>query len=153
MSLKRWLYRGGRPNRVAKILNNGWAILHSLGLFPNYLVTLEVVGRQSGKIIKFPLVLVVVNKERYLVSMLGEKANWVLNLKATDGKATLRHGKSEEVILEEVDVSQRAEIIKAYLHIAPGARGHIPVEKDASISEFEEIAPRYPVFKIITQKK
>lgn len=148
MALKRWLYKGGHPNWIAKLLNDGWAIIHSSGIFPNYLVTLEVVGRQSGKLISFPLAMLMMNNERYLVSMLGEEANWVRNIKAAGGKANLRHGKSEEVILEEVDVSQRAAIIKAYLQIAPGARPHIPVNKDAPISEFEKIASGYPVFKV-----
>ncbi len=39
-------------------------------------------------------------------------------------------------------------IIKAYLQIAPGARPHIPVDKDAPIAEFEQIAPKIPVFGI-----
>jgi hypothetical protein len=31
---------------LAKLMNKGWAVLHSLGIFPDYMVTLEVVGRQ-----------------------------------------------------------------------------------------------------------
>jgi len=151
MGFHRWLYSEGRPNILAKILNRGWAIFHSLGIFPNYLVTLEVVGRQSGKLISFPLALTILNGERYLVSMLGD-ANWVRNVKAANGQATLRHGKVEAVLLEEVDIPQRAPIIKAYLQIAPGARPHIPVSKDAPIAAFEEIAPKIPVFKITVRK-
>jgi hypothetical protein len=148
MAEKRWLYKGGRPNLIAKALNRGWAILHGLGIARNYLVTLEVVGRQSGKVISFPLVMLVQNQERYLVSMLGAEANWVRNLKAVGGKARLVHGIREEVLLEGVGVAQRAAIIKAYLQIAPGARPHIPVEKDAPLAAFEEIAPKIPVFKV-----
>jgi hypothetical protein len=152
MSLKRWLYKNGRPNAIAKFLNHGWAVIHSLGIFPNYLVTLEVAGRQSGKLISFPLVMTIVNRERYLVSMLGEEVNWVRNIKAAGGKANLRHGILEEVFLEEVDVAKRAAIIKAYLQIAPGARPHIPISKDASLSEFERIVSEYPVFRINTSR-
>ena len=148
MSLKSWLYRGGHPNAIAKILNKGWAFLHSSGISPNYLVTLEVVGRQSGKSISFPLVMVMMDDERYLVSMLGKEANWVRNIEAASGIAKLKHGICEEVLLEEVDIPHRAAIIKAYLLIAPGARGHIPVDKDAPIAAFEEIAPNIPVFKL-----
>lgn len=148
MTFKRWMYRDGRPHTLAKILNRGWAIVHSLGIFPNYLVTLEVIGRQSGKAISFPLAMAVVNGERYLVSMLGEDANWVKNVRAAGGKATLRHGRTEQVMLREVDVSQRAPILKVYLQRAPGARPHIPVNKDAPIAEFEKIAAQYPVFRV-----
>lgn len=148
MAFKRWLYRGGRPQGLAKVLNRGWAIIHSLGVAPNYLVTLEVVGRQSGKIISFPLAMTVMNGERYLVSMLGTEANWVRNLKAAEGRARLVHGRREQVLLEEVEVGERAPILKEYLQRAPGARPHLVVSKDAPISEFEKIASRFPVFKV-----
>lgn len=148
MALKRWMYRGGRPNQLTKILNKGWAFFHSLGFFPNYMVTLEVIGRQSGKKISFPLAMTVMNGERYLVSMLGQDANWVRNVRAANGRAKLVHGMVEQVVLEEVDVALRAPIIKAFLGHAPGARPHIPVNKDAPISEFEKIAAQYPVFRV-----
>ena len=80
--------------------------------------------------------------------MLGEETNWVRNVRAAEGKAGLRHGVSEQVLLEEVAVSQRAPILKAFLAHAPGARPHIPVSKDAPLSEFENIAAKFPVFKL-----
>ncbi len=150
MAFKRWLYRGGHPNTLAKIMNRGWAILHSLGIFPERFVTLEVAGRKSGKMISFPLAMVTLNGERYLVSMLGEDTNWVRNVRAANGKAQLAHGIREHVLLEEVEISQRAPILKAYLQIAPGARPHIPISKDAPVSEFENIAAQYPVFRVET---
>ena len=150
MAFKRWLYKGGRPNALGRFINRGWAWLHSSGLLPDYMVTLEVVGRQSGKLISFPLALAVLNGERYLVSMLGEDTNWVRNVRAANGQAQLRHGRTEQVLLEEVEVSQRAPILKAYLKIAPGARPHILVDKDAPVAEFEKIAAEFPVFKIRT---
>jgi hypothetical protein len=80
--------------------------------------------------------------------MLGEQANWVRNVRAAGGRATLVHGIREQVLLEEVESSQRAPILKAYLQIAPGARPHIHVSKDAPISAFEKIASDYPVFRL-----
>jgi len=150
VAFKRWLYHGGRPNALANMINKGWAIVHSSGILPDYLVTLEVMGRKSGKTISFPLAMTVINKERYLVSMLGAEANWVRNLKAAEGRAVLRHGISERVLLIEVDIRQRAPILKTYLQLAPGARPHIAIDKDAPISEFEKISSKYPVFKIET---
>jgi hypothetical protein len=152
MALHRWMYRKGRPNILAKIQNRGWAILHSVGIFPDRFVTLEVAGRKSGKMVRFPLAMTVLNGERYLVSMLGEETNWVRNVRAASGKARLVHGISEQVLLEEVDIRQRAPVLKAYLQLAPGARPHIPISKDAPISEFEKIASRYPVFRLETIK-
>jgi deazaflavin-dependent oxidoreductase (nitroreductase family) len=148
MAFKRWLYRGGHPNQLAKILNRGWAFIHAMGVAPNYMVTLEVVGRQSGKAISIPLAMVNMNGERYLVSMLGADANWVRNVAAAGGNARLRHGKTEDVHLIAVDVAQRSPILKQYLQVAPGARPHIPVDRDAPISEFTKIAGQYPVFRV-----
>jgi deazaflavin-dependent oxidoreductase (nitroreductase family) len=148
MSLKRWYYRGGRPNRVARALDRCTAALYALGVAPNYLVVLEVTGRRSGRPVALPLVMVVVGGERYLVSMLGEKANWVRNVRAAGGEVTLRHGRSEEVCLEEVAANLRAPLLKAYLKRAPNARAHLPVDKDAPLAEFERVAHRFPVFRV-----
>lgn len=145
----RWLYRGQRPNWIARILNNAWAAIHSTGIAPNWLVTLEVTGRKSGQMVLLPLVVAIVDGQRYFVSMLGDNAQWVLNVRAAHGKAFIRSGRRAEVLLEEVPADQRAPILKAYLRRAPGARPHIPVDKDALLSEFESIAEGFPVFRIV----
>ena len=147
-SFKRWLYRGGRPNFLARALNRGWAAVHSSGIAPNFLVTLEVAGRRSGRTISLPLAMVVLDGERYLVSMLGERATWVQNVRAAQGHALLRHGRTEQVRLEELAVEKRGPVLKAYLQLAPGARPHVPVDKDAPLSEFQAIAAQVPVFRV-----
>ena len=148
MGLKRWFYRSGRPNRVARVLDRCTSALYALGIAPGYLVTLEVPGRRSGRIVTLPLVMAVVGGERYLVSMLGEKANWVRNVRAAGGEVTIRHGRREEVRLEEVAVGRRAPVLKAYLQRAPNARAHLPVSKDAPLAEFERMAHPFPVFRV-----
>jgi hypothetical protein len=145
----RWLYRGQRPNTVARALNRAWAAMAALGIAPNYAVTLQVVGRRSGRPISFPLVMVVMDAERYFVSMLGTEVAWVRNLEAADGHAVLHHGRTERVRLEEVAVDKRAPVLKAYLKRAPGAQPHIPVNKDAPLAQFQAIAARIPVFRVI----
>jgi len=150
MAFHRWMYRAGRPNRVAKIMNHFWAALHSLGVKPNYFVTLEVPGRKSGKIISFPLAMLIYQDGRYLVSMLGNEANWVQNVKANGWRAQLRHGRLEQVTLVEVEPGLRAPILKAYLQIAPGARPHVNVNRHAPLPEFEKVAHDYPVFRVET---
>jgi deazaflavin-dependent oxidoreductase (nitroreductase family) len=146
---KRWLYQGNRPGALAALLNRGWAFAHALGIAPNYLVTLEVVGRRSGRPVSLPLVMAVVGGERYLVSMLGDDVAWVRNVKAAGGRAILRHGRAEQVRLEELPAEQRAPVLKAYLQRAPGARPHVPVSKDAPLADFEAIAARIPVFRVL----
>ena len=151
MNLKKWLYRGGRPNWMATVINRCWAAVHALGVAPNYMVTLEVRGRRSGRKVNLPLAMVVIEGARYLVSMLGEEVDWVRNVKAAGGNVTLRHGRREEVRLEEVAADRRAPVLKAYLKRAPGARQHLPVHKDAPLSEFERVAARFPVFRVVSR--
>jgi len=131
------------------VLNRWSAAVHSLGIAPNYLVTLEVPGRRSGRTIRLQLVMVVVEGERYLVSMLGENVHWVENIRAAGGNATLRHGRREAVRLEEVPADRRAPVLKAYVKRAPGARPRVLVQKDAPLAEFERAAPQFPVFRVI----
>ena len=146
--LKRWMYRGDRPNLLARALNWGWGVIHAAGIAPNYLVTLRVKGRRSGRQISFPLVMVVLGGERYLASMLGADAAWVRNVRAAGGLADLLHGRTEHVCLENVPVEQRAPILKEYLRRAPGARPHIPVDKDAPLDAFAKTAATIPVFRV-----
>ena len=149
--MQRWFYRGGHPNRVARVLDRFTAALSARGVGPDYLVTLEVPGRRSGRIVSLPLVVAVVDGERYLVSMLGEDANWVRNVKAGGGVA-LRHGRREEVRLEEVVPDRRAPVLKAYLQRATNASAHMPIDKDAPLSEFERVATRFPVFRVVPRE-
>ena len=119
----------------------------------NGLVALEVIGRKSGRIISFPVVMVTVDGQRYLASMLGDNTQWVRNVRAAGGKAVLRSGGYENVQLEEIPADQRAPLLKAYLHAAPGARPHVPIDMDAPLAEFEKIATEFPVFLVVSNQK
>ncbi|HEY8122618.1 MAG TPA: nitroreductase/quinone reductase family protein [Myxococcota bacterium] len=147
--IKRWLYAGGRPNALARGVNRAVAALHAGPFAPDAWVTLDVVGRSSGRKISFPLVMAAVGGDRFLVSMLGAEAAWVRNVRAAGGRAVMRHGRVERVRLEEVPSEQRAPVLKAYLQRAPGARPHVPVDKDAPLAEFEAIARDFPVFRVV----
>jgi deazaflavin-dependent oxidoreductase (nitroreductase family) len=146
---RRWLYRGQRSNWIARMLNRAWAAVVSSGVASNLYMTLEVTGRKSGRTVSLPVVVGVVDGERYLVSMLGENVQWVHNVRAAGGRAVFhRHGR-EEVHLEEVPRDARAPILKAYLELAPGARPHVPVNRDAPLAAFEQIATAFPVFQVV----
>lgn len=148
-SMARWYYRGGHPNAVARVLNRAWATVGAAGLWRGRLVRLEVPGRTSGRPISFPLIVADLDGERYLVSMLGENASWVHNVRAAGGRVVIRHGRREAVRLAEVPVALRAPILKRHVEVAPGARPHIPVDRRAPLAEFERIAARFPVFRIV----
>ena len=145
---RRWLYRGGRPHTLASALNRLQTGIASAGLPPHRVQALEVRGRRTGRPISFPVVVADYRGDRYLVAMLGEGANWVANVRASGGKAVLRHGGRQAIRLEEIGDAERGPILKRYLALAPGARAHFPVAATAALSEFEGIASRYPVFRI-----
>lgn len=144
----RWLYRSGRPNWFARLQNDASVLLFGAGIWPERAAALEVVGRRSGRVASLPVVIADLGGERYLVAMLGERTNWVQNVRADGGRAVLRHGVREAVRLVEVPVAERPAIIKRYLAVAPGARPHIPVEREAPLERFAEIAAKFPVFRI-----
>ncbi|MFR0354580.1 nitroreductase/quinone reductase family protein [Streptomyces sediminimaris] len=148
----RWMYRRGRPNRLARVMNRQTVLAASAGLGPRRLVTLEVTGRRTGRRVSLPLVVADHEGERYLVAMLGPDANWVRNVRAAGGHAVLRHGRREAVRLEEVGVGDRAPVLRRYLALAPGARPHLRVDRHAPLEEFERIAEHVPVFRVLPDR-
>ncbi len=147
--VKRWLYRTGRPGLIAQTLNAVNDRLYAAGHgSPERAVTLVVLGRRTGREVHVPVVVATYEGRRYLVSMLGANANWVANVRAAAGRATLRRKGDSPVLLTEVPVQERAPIIRRYLELAPGARPHIPVDRYAPVADFEAIAAAYPVFRI-----
>jgi hypothetical protein len=110
--------------------------------------TLEVIGRRSGKPVRLPVVVANYEDADYLVSMLGDDANWVRNVRASGGNATLVLRNAQPVHLVEIPVEQRPPILRRYLEVAPGARPHIPVSWKAPLAEYSRVAESYPVFRI-----
>jgi hypothetical protein len=144
----RAMYAGGRGDATARRFARLWARVFGWGLVPRRWVTLEVVGRHTGRVTRFPLGMARRHGDWYLVPMLGDGCNWVRNVRAADGHVRLRHWSSTSRRLVEVPAAERAPILKAYLQQVPGARPHVPVDRGALLSEFEAIAARYPVFRV-----
>lgn len=127
-NLQRWFCAGGRPNRVARVLDRGTAALPARGVGPDHLLALEVPGRRSGRIVSLPLVVAAVDGERYLMPMPGEETNLVRNATAAGGEAALSHGLREEVDPEEVAPDGRAPVLRAYLRRAADAGAYLPIQ-------------------------
>ncbi|MFC4061473.1 nitroreductase family deazaflavin-dependent oxidoreductase [Planomonospora corallina] len=150
-AVKRWMYRGGRPGPLARALNRLDALLYSTGLLvPRRAATLEVRGRSSGRTIAVPVVVTDHGGHEYLVSMLGDGANWVRNVRAAGGHAVLRRRRRRRtpVVLQEVETGARAPILRRYLDLAPGARPHLPVTRNSPPEDFDAVATSHPVFRI-----
>ncbi len=144
----RLFYRDWRPTLLGRWLNRAWAWWCGLGLPPRRQLTLQVPGRRSGRPRANILVVARYNGNRYLVSMLGDRSEWVLNVRAAGGKAIIKQGRSRPIVLTEVPPEERAPVLKAYCQVATSGRSHFPVPHDAPLPEFAAVAADYPVFRI-----
>jgi F420H(2)-dependent quinone reductase len=147
-AFQRWQFRSGRPNRSARVLSRLLGIVFAAGIGPSQAATIEVRGRKTGRKISFPVVVVAYEGERYLVAMLGDRTNWVRNLRV-DNHAVLRQGKREDVSLVEDFSDDRAAVLRHYLKVGAGARPFFPIDRRAPLTEFERIVDQYPVFRVI----
>lgn len=141
------MYAGGRGNPTARRYARAWNAVMRLGVLPRRWVSLQVPGRRTGQPTRFPLGMADVDGQWYLVSMLGE-CNWVLNVRAAGGLATLRRARTHRVLLTEVPADQRPRILKRYLEKVPGGRPHVPVDRHEPVESFARVAARYPVFRV-----
>jgi hypothetical protein len=138
-------------------LNRVGVPLTSLGLAPRDAVTLEVRGRTSGKTRRLPILRTRYRGADYLVSLAGESP-WVRNLRAAHGHAIIRRRAARPVLLEELAVAERPEIIAEYLRAgrrrsgakaaADQARFYFGLDPTASTEDIGQIADRYPVFRV-----
>jgi deazaflavin-dependent oxidoreductase (nitroreductase family) len=144
----RLFYRDWRPTRIGRWANRLARWLSILGLSSREAAVLEVRGRASGRQRSIPVVVATVDGKRYLVSMLGPRSDWVKNVEAAHGNATLYQGRRESIRLADVPPAERAPILREYVRVATSGRHHFPVAVDAPLSEFQAIAERYPVYRI-----
>jgi hypothetical protein len=146
-AFQRWQYRKGRPGWSARVGNRLAALSLAKGVGPGGAATLEVRGHKSGRIVSFPVVVADYQGERYLVSMLGQKANWVRNLRADNHGVLVRGGREEVTLVEDLS-DNRAAILSRYLELAAGARPFFTIDRRAPLEDFERIVDQYPVFRV-----
>jgi len=131
--------------------------LTMLGLAPRDAVTLEVRGRRTGQPRRIPILVTRHEGADYLVALAGE-SQWVRNVRAAGGEASLRRRGTRRVRLEEVPVAQRAPVLAAYLDAGrrrsgepaarEQARWYFGLQDPATPERLAELAPRYPVFRM-----
>lgn len=139
-----------RPSPLTRALNRFVGRLAALGLMPSKTVTLEVRGRRSGETRSSTINWVEREGQRYFVSTRGE-SEWVRNVRAAAGEAVIRHRGRQQARLEEVPAEERAPIIKQYLgENVMSTRRHFGLDPKADLAQFEAIASRHPVFRIVT---
>jgi hypothetical protein len=151
-------YRDRHPTRAGRSINRLWTWVAAAGLTPDSwpgsprggTVALEVRGRRSGAPRRNVITWVEYERDRYFVSMLDDRADWVRNVRAAGGEAVIVHGHRQAVQLEEIPVGDRAPVIKAYMkRTRMATQEHLGgIAVDAPLSEFETISPHHPVFRI-----
>lgn len=117
-------------------------------------ITLEVLGRRSGKPIRVSVTTVRQGTERYVVS-LSDRSQWLQNVRAAQGRAVLLwHGRTP-IRLVEIPVGERASILLGYVHQRAfshsgeaSARLFFGLDPDPTLEQMEAIADRYPVFQM-----
>jgi len=139
---------GRKFSRAERIGNLVAKVLVSSGVGPKRMHLLTVQGRKTGRPHTTPLTVVETDGQRWLVAPYGGVA-WAKNVGAS-GSAKLRRGRvMGQVKVEPVDAHESALVLKAYIHIEPITRSAFEVGPDASLEEFEAIAPNHPVFRIL----
>ena len=111
---------------------------------------LEVRGRTSGEPRRVPVNLLTLDEQRYLVAPRGE-TQWVRNLRASGGSATLLLGRQREQFAStELADAEKPPLLRAYLKRWKAEVGAFfgGVGPDASDEELLRIAPGYPVFRL-----
>ncbi len=138
-----------KPTAMAKFINSTMRQFASIGLSPRDTVALRVRGRKSGKLRSNVVTYVEHEGARYLVAPRGT-TEWVLNVRAAGGEASLKHGRSKPVRLVEVPDAERAPIIRSYLKKMPGmVQREFGVQADSPDADIERIAPRHPAFRVV----
>lgn len=146
-SAKKW--PAGWPHRLSEaIYGPVFRLIATTGIGPPFIVILETPGRRSGRTHSTVHILAEHAGANYLAAAV-DYSDWVLNARASGGQATVRHGKRRAARLEEVDVDERAPILKSYMKRSLGARLLFKLSPASPIEKFQEIGAKHPVFKVL----
>jgi len=139
-------------------INNAMAsYLLRLGIKVWSFSLLTVRGRKSGKPIETPIAIFVQDQKRYLIATYGV-VNWVRNLRATGGEATITRSRRTHAI--ELSPVAAAPIFREAVRSGPPGipavifRGYrslfvlpyLNVTENSSLEEFEREVLAHPVF-------
>lgn len=123
---------------------------------------LTVPGRKTGRPVDTPLVVFPGDGDRYLVATYGV-VNWVRNLRAAGGRATLTsRRRRESIVATELAPDEAAEVLRRSLLAGPPGiprpivlayrrflvLPYLEVDMTSSAAEFRRAAPNHPVFRV-----
>jgi deazaflavin-dependent oxidoreductase (nitroreductase family) len=141
-----------KPDWLTKhVFNPLVSLLTNLGVSVRGSRILVVRGRKSGQIRTTPVNPLEIGGKRYLVAPRGE-TEWARNLRAARG-GELRLGRHREpIVVEELPDDLKPPILREYLRRWKMETGKFfdGVTAESPESELRRIAPRHPVFRILS---
>lgn len=151
-----------RVNTFVRINNTMISALVRLGIKMWSFSLLTVRGRKSGKPIVIPVAIFIQDQNRYLIATYGV-VNWVRNLRATEGEATLTRRRHREKI-RAIELSPEAAALVFREALRSGPPGvptvifrvyralqvlpYLSVTENSSLEEFEREVLTHPVFLV-----
>jgi deazaflavin-dependent oxidoreductase (nitroreductase family) len=151
-----------RANAFLRFNNMVVSALLRLGVRMWSFSLLTVRGRKSGRSITTPLAIFWQDEKRYLIATYGP-VNWVKNLRAAGGEATLtRRGHHERIQAIELEPEAAAPIFRAALRSGPPGvpaaifrlyrsllvLPYLNITEQASLEECEREVRTHPVFLV-----
>lgn len=135
------------PSSFEKTFNHMLGFIAGIGLGPSYVHLLRVRGRKSGKLYSTPVSMLELSGKHFLVAPRG-RTQWVRNAEAA-GEITLKRGAEKKFRLRPLADSGKAPVLKAYLtNYKSAVQRFFPIQPDAPLTAFAEIATGYPVFEL-----
>jgi len=149
-----------RVNAFVRINNSIVSSLLRLGVKIGSFALLTVRGRKSGKPIETPIAIFVQGGKSYLITPYGI-VNWVRNLRAAGGEATItRNRRTEKIRAVELPPEAAAPIFREAVRSGPPripavlirvyrslfVLPYLNVTVDSSLEEFEREVLTHPVF-------
>jgi len=139
-----------RPSAFECLMGRAFAFAVWIGLIRGHFYVLEVRGRKSGRTIALPVDLLEFDGRRYLVCARGA-SNWVRNARVAGEVVLARALRRRRYRVRELPPSLRPPILKAYLdRYAVEVQRFFPVRKGSPVEAFDDLAPRYPVFELVS---
>ncbi|HWE88731.1 MAG TPA: nitroreductase family deazaflavin-dependent oxidoreductase [Pseudonocardiaceae bacterium] len=107
-----------RVNNFNKVITG----LQRIGIAFGPMQLLTVAGRKSGEPRTFPIAVIPVQGERYIIQAFP-KAAWVVNARAADTVTLTRGRRSSTVRLVEVPVEDRRPVLREVVRTGPASVG------------------------------
>jgi deazaflavin-dependent oxidoreductase (nitroreductase family) len=152
-----------KVNTFVRINNLITSSLLHLGISMGSFALLTVRGRKSGQPIETPIAIFVQAGKSYLITPYGI-VNWVRNLRAAGGEATItRSRRTEKIHAIELPPEEAASIFREALRSGPPGiptllirvyrslfvLPYLNVTVDSSLEEFEREVLTHPVFLLV----